>query len=242
MRFSLLSFVAELEKIAKEGDRAPWTLGEGLVGAGTVVAPLVGHRVAMELPREAMGKLTKKDVSKLLSSMGLDKVKSNLRIIRGEGGLSVGKGKYKGKYLIDTPPRHPEVLAHEAGHLSRRLTGGPVTRAIHYIPGKKLHRAGALIGAGMAALPEDDRSKIIAAAPYVTAGTAAPMIIEEVGATGRAMKALKALGKYTPRALGSMRANLIKDLGTYLATGGTALLPVSYIAYKRGKKAKEKKA
>lgn len=141
----------------------------------------------------------------------------------------------KGKGAVIVGRHHPEVIAHELGHIWMRKNPA-IAAALRktLAPAKQI---GTLGGYGMA-LAGSRGSVVVKAAPLVAALGQMPHLIDEAGASLKALHTMKSLG-YSPAQMSAARGMLGRAYGTYLLNAAAHVLPVAAMSAWRWNKAKK---
>lgn len=140
--------------------------------------------------------------------------------------LAAAKNALKEGLVVTPFNAGPHLSAHELGHnafAKSRL--GKVTRALR-LPG-----LGGVVAGSMAAGMADPDSTASKAAPAMAAAGMAPILGEEIAASLKGLKAMKASG-FSPAQLATGRKQLAKAFGTYALGLGLPTISAPYLVRK----------
>lgn len=142
----------------------------------------------------------------------------------------------KGHGAVHTS-RDAEIAAHELGHLWMRKNRFARAALRHTRgPGAMLSTP---VGAAMA-LGGKRGSKTVKAAPYVAALGHLPTLVDEAGASLKALHTLKHTGA-TMGQMAHARGNLARAFGTYALRAGASVAPIAVMSHMRRKAREESK-
>ncbi len=238
-----LGFREGLVKSAKLHDKEQRKINtRKVIGAGLIApsfAAPISHGIISTLKKN-QGHLSDKQIASLQKRMRTKAHFEHVDNVLHSRALSRHVAKFQGHKggVIFAHRGHPEVVAHELGHIANYR---------HKVKGPLLHvgraagpLAGLVVGGSMAAKGEEGSAKV-KAAPLITAAGHAATLGDEAAASIRGYKHLKAMGIHSPGALKHMRRNLAKAFLTYGIGAGAMTAPVAYLSWKRGWSKKKKK-